>query len=187
MNLQRLLFSEPAITLVTGPGLYSRVGLYVALEVSFGGKPGFAEMAAEGLLASVPPPVDHQVALAGEPLSAALALEGLGVLPAVTGEAGRREVRLAARLAQHKWHGSLCYLMCLFKGTPNIIHNLPPAQFVSVNNIFQKHWLLTLQELTFNFDFGNSCVQSLDLSFEKGNSMIGFSELPASFVIKLTS
>ena len=138
VNLQRLLFSEPAITLVTGPGLYSRVGLYVALEVSFGGKPGFAEMAAEGLLASVPPPVDHQVALAGEPLSAALALEGLGVLPAVAGEAGRREVRLAARLAQHKWRGALCYLMCLFKGTPNIKHNLPPAQFVSVNNIFQK-------------------------------------------------
>ena len=37
VNLQRLLFSEPAISLVTGPGLYSRVGLYVALEVAFGG------------------------------------------------------------------------------------------------------------------------------------------------------
>ena len=115
MNLQRLLFSEPAISLVTGPGLYSRVGLYVALEVSLGGKLGFAEITAQGLLANVPPPVDHQVALAGEPLSAGLALEGLGVLPAVTGEAGRREVRLAARIAQHNWHGSLCYLMCLFR------------------------------------------------------------------------
>ena len=37
VNLQRLLFSESVISLVTGPGLYSQVGLYVALEVSFGG------------------------------------------------------------------------------------------------------------------------------------------------------
>ena len=126
MNLQRLLFSESVISLVTGPGLYSRVGLYVALEVSLDGKLGFAGKTAQGLLASVLPPVDHQIALAGEPLSAVLALEGLDVLPAVTGEASRREVRLAAQLALHNWHGSLCYLMCFSKGTPNIKHNPQP-------------------------------------------------------------
>ena len=103
MNLQRLLFSESVISLVTGPGLYSRVGLYVTLEVSLGGKLGFAEMTAQGLLASVPPPVDHQVALAGEPLSAVLALEGLGVLPAVAG--GPAAVRCALQHGSHSING----------------------------------------------------------------------------------
>ena len=148
------------------------MGLYVALEVSLDGKLGFAGKTAQGLLASVPPSVDHQIALAGEPLSAVLALEGLDVLPAVTGEPSRREVRLAAQLALHNWHGSLCYLMCFSKGTPNIKHNPQPKICISKQYISKKTNNASIfQGLALKLHFGGSLFP------EEGNSAFGPSQL----------
>ena len=86
----------------------------------------------------MPRPVDHQVALAGEPLCAVLALEGLGELPVVTGEAGRREVHLATRLVQHNWGGSLCYLVFLQGNTKYQTQSTTTQICISIQYISNK-------------------------------------------------
>ena len=91
VNLERFLLCEPSVTLAAGPGLHTRVGLDVSLQITLRGELGLAEITVVGPVPGMPPPVDHQVSLAGEPGIAVLllALEGLGVLPPVTGQTGR--------------------------------------------------------------------------------------------------
>ena len=53
MNLERFLLCEPPITLAAGPGLDSRVGLDVSLQVTLGGESSLADLTTVGSLACV--------------------------------------------------------------------------------------------------------------------------------------
>ena len=107
VNLERFLLCEPPVTLAAGPGLHTRVGLDVSLQISLRGELCIAEITVVGPVSGVSPSVNHQIALAGKPGLAVLvfALERFGVLPPVARQTGGRGAGLLTDLTLvHRVH-----------------------------------------------------------------------------------